>query len=630
MTKSPFLEKYYKPWSFRWIVQRSVLIVKERRLPQISFHNLIVDYKFTREVRKNLLKHEKGTGNGKAKLPSGLPYLDYDRFELPEIITCKDYPQDQLSALNRYFDHIYVINLERRADRRLDMIQKLTRLNIRAEFYPTEDGSTPEIIKEYQQYLETPIDPENAHELEKKLKRKVIYSPGSWAYLKSHKKLLQDAEKRGFNRILCFDDDVIFASDFESRFRQIVELIPEDWKLFYLGASQHSWIQGEDLEFPDEGKHDNRGMGYYRALNTDGGFAVGIQRSVFGFLREEIAKMNCSFDSGALRATARKYRGQCFVAYPNLVIADVRESDIRISRSQNSFARTVRWNLSDYAYPHRNDLVSVIMPAFNAEKTIEMSLRSVMNQSYRELEIIVVDDGSTDKTAEIAARLAKEDERIRLIVSPQNAGCYAARNLGLRNCSGKFITFHDADDISLKNRLQRQLIHHCLGDSAFSIMRILRSRLDSAEVAIEEEENLIFKVLQQKANNQSLLSEYREMPNVGLMTTMYNRELFEELGLFWENRFGADAEFPERVLYHKAGILGGHDFKKLLGYLSATESIPGLFRRIDTIGIISPEMTEQNLTKKYQAPEREAFEKKWRDRLRGKEDYIYPIFGESK
>jgi hypothetical protein len=624
MAKSPFLEKYYKPWSITWIIQRSILVLKQRRLPQISWHNLVVDYKFTRQVRRNLRKHKAGTGSDNVRLFSGLPYFDYDRFELPQIITCKDHLPDQLSNLNRYFDHVYVINLERRADRRLDMIQKLTRLNIQAEFFATEDGNTPEIIREYQEYLEKPIDTEKAHELEKKLKRKVIYSPGSWAYLKAHKKLLLDAEKNRYTRILCFDDDVVFARDFESKFARITSLIPQTWKLFYLGASQHSWIQGEDLEFPGDHGEEMSGDSYYKALNTDGGFAVGIHRSAFSFLQEEITKMNCSFDSGALRAVARKYRGKCFVAYPNLVIADVRESDIRISRSQNSFARTVRWNLDDYSYPHRNDLVSVIMPAYNAEKTIEMSLRSVMNQSYKELEIIVVDDGSTDRTAEIVSLLAKEDSRIRLIASPQNAGCYSARNLGLQQCTGKYITFHDADDISLKDRLQRQLIYHYLGDCTFSVMRNIRSRLDPTETKDVDQDNLILKALQQKASQQSVLSEYRDNPNIGLMTTMYNRELFEELGLFWENRFGADAEFPERILFHKAGITGGKDFRKLLGYLSSIESIPGLFRRIDTIGILSPEMTEQNLTRKYQTPEREAFEQKWRRRLQGLEEYEYP------
>lgn len=628
MTKSPFLEKYYKPWSITWIIQRFILVLKQRRLPQISWHNLKVDYKFTREVRKNLKKLEKGNLSGSDELLSGLPYFNYNRYELPEIITCKDYRSESLSALNSYFDHIYVINLQRRPDRRLEMIQKLTRLNIRAEFFIPEDGNDPETTREYQAYLDRPIDQEKAHDLEKKLRRKVIYSPGSWAYLKSYKNLISDSVKKGFERILCFDDDVVFAADFESRFQVLANKVSKDWKLLYLGASQHSWVQGEDLEFPQNANNGDPPIGFYSALNTDGSFAVGMHKSIFNILLEEISKMNCSFDSGALRAVARKHRGECFVAYPNLVIADVRESDIGIPRSQNSFAHTVRWNLSDYAYPHRNDLVSVIMPAYNAEKTIEMSLRSIMNQSFRDLEIIVVDDGSTDRTGEIASMLAKEDERIRLIARPENAGCYAARNLGLQHCTGKYITFHDADDISLKGRLHRQLIYHCLGDAAFSVMRNIRSRLEPDDPMNDDQEHLILKVLQHKANQQSVLSEYRDIPNIGLMTAMFNRELFEELGLYWDNRFGSDAEFVERMLYLKAEILGGRDFKKVVGYLASTESIPGLFRRIDTIGVISPEMTEENLTRRYLGPEREAFEQRWRNRLLGKEDYQYPIFTE--
>ena len=127
-----------------------------------------------------------------------------------------------------------------------------------------------------------------------------------------------------------------------------------------------------------------------------------------------------------------------------------------------------------------------------------------------------------------------------------------------------------------------------------------------------------------------MLSEYRDAPNAGLMTTMINRELFEELGLYWENRFGSDAEFLERLLYRKAGILGGRDFKKLLVFIAGTDVIPGLYRRIDTIGVISPEMTGQNLTKKYGQHERNEFEKTWRQRLEGIGDYVYPKLNEKE
>lgn len=623
MGKKPFLEKYFRPWSLRWLIQRFFLVIKERRFPQISIHNLLVDYRFTKEVKKQLKAFEKSGGKGTAVIGKNHLLKLQGTFELDHMITCEALPEAALSPLNRYFDHIYIVNLERRTDRRLEMIQKLSRLNIRAEFFKAEDGYSEQNVREFNDYMNTPIDPARAHEMEIRLRRKVIYSPGAWGTLKTYKRLLLDAKARKFSRVLCLEDDAVFAIGFDSLFEEKISQIPQNWKVLYLGASQHAWEEGIDLERLSGNENP---LPYYLPLHTDGAFAIGLHKDTFDYLLGEIDKMNCSFDSGALRSSTKQFRGDCYVMDPNLIIADVRESDIRISRKQLDFAHTVRWNLDLYEFPFKQDLVSVIMPAFNAEKTIEMSLRSVMNQSYRELEIIVVDDGSTDRTAEIVSRLAKEDDRIRLISSPQNAGCYPARNLGLRNCTGKFITFHDADDISLKDRLQRQLIYHCLGDATFSVMRNIRSRLEPDAAMKGDQESLILEVLKQKAQQQSVLSEYRDIPNIGLMTTMFNRELFEELGLYWENRFGSDAEFIERVLFRKAGILGGRDYKKVVGYLSSTESIPGLFRRIDTVGIISPEMTDQNLTRMYPASEREAFEKKWRERLQEKEDYLYPTF----
>ena len=89
--------------------------------------------------------------------------------------------------------------------------------------------------------------------------------------------------------------------------------------------------------------------------------------------------------------------------------------------------------------------VSVIIPVYNNEKYVEKCIRSVMNQTYRDLEIIVIDDGSDDKSPEILERLAKEDSRIQL-THQENQGVAAARNRGLELASGKYLTFIDGDD----------------------------------------------------------------------------------------------------------------------------------------------------------------------------------------
>jgi len=91
-------------------------------------------------------------------------------------------------------------------------------------------------------------------------------------------------------------------------------------------------------------------------------------------------------------------------------------------------------------------LVSVIIPAYNAELFIEETLKSVLAQTYQRLEVLVVDDGSSDRTAEIVQHYAGWDSRIRLI-QQANAGVAAARNRGIQEARGQFVAPVDADDI---------------------------------------------------------------------------------------------------------------------------------------------------------------------------------------
>lgn len=102
-------------------------------------------------------------------------------------------------------------------------------------------------------------------------------------------------------------------------------------------------------------------------------------------------------------------------------------------------------------------LVSVLMAACNAESTIDTALQSLLAQTYRNLEIIVVDDGSDDQTAAVVAAVAGQDARVRLLRPPHPGGPYVARNHALNQASGKFITVHDADDWSHPQKIERQV-----------------------------------------------------------------------------------------------------------------------------------------------------------------------------
>ena len=92
-----------------------------------------------------------------------------------------------------------------------------------------------------------------------------------------------------------------------------------------------------------------------------------------------------------------------------------------------------------------NDLISIVIPCYNAGKTLARTLNSVLLQDYKNLEIIMINDGSTDNTAEVACRFVERDNRFKLI-NQENAGVGAARNNGIRHATGRYLMFLDADD----------------------------------------------------------------------------------------------------------------------------------------------------------------------------------------
>lgn len=99
--------------------------------------------------------------------------------------------------------------------------------------------------------------------------------------------------------------------------------------------------------------------------------------------------------------------------------------------------------------------ISIVMPAYNAAKYIEAAIQSILNQSFENFELFVIDDASTDDTLSIAREFT--DKRITVTPNKANKGNYATRNLGIKMSRGKYICVMDADDISLPNRLATQL-----------------------------------------------------------------------------------------------------------------------------------------------------------------------------
>lgn len=126
-------------------------------------------------------------------------------------------------------------------------------------------------------------------------------------------------------------------------------------------------------------------------------------------------------------------------------------------------------------------LVSIITPCYNGAKYISETIDSVIAQTYTEWEMIIVDDGSKDNSAQIISGYAAKDSRIRLI-SQENAGSAAARNNGIRNASGQYIALLDADDLWLPEFLEKQIAFMREKDAVCVCCSYMRIDENSAEI----------------------------------------------------------------------------------------------------------------------------------------------------
>ena len=101
----------------------------------------------------------------------------------------------------------------------------------------------------------------------------------------------------------------------------------------------------------------------------------------------------------------------------------------------------------------QNSKVSIIVPAYNAEKNIEQCINSIENQTYKDIEIIIINDGSKDNTQKISENLKKIYKNI-IVVNQENKGVSQSRNTGIDKATGEYIMFVDSDDFIEKNMIE--------------------------------------------------------------------------------------------------------------------------------------------------------------------------------
>lgn len=114
----------------------------------------------------------------------------------------------------------------------------------------------------------------------------------------------------------------------------------------------------------------------------------------------------------------------------------------------------------------KDDLISIIIPVYNAEKFLDETVNTVLNQTYKNFELILVNDGSKDKSVDVIKKY--NDKRIKLIDNKNNKGAALSRNDGIRKAKGRYICFLDADDLWNKEKLEKQINFMKEKECAFS------------------------------------------------------------------------------------------------------------------------------------------------------------------
>lgn len=293
-----------RPYRFR---QSSFILFKPLSLPRL----------------KNLLHwRRKREASGNENKPS-------ERVSMPGRHIC--FPSEQY--LYKYVDHVYILNLLRRPDRFSTTVNRLHHEGIYTfEHFYAEDCREVQ----YTLLFETYNFLKQTKQIQPSPWR--VPSKGSFAILYSMWRMLEDAIANEYENILVLQDDIFCIDNFRQKFTNCLETAP-DWKLLYIGANDKKLVFKRMKDPPPPF--------YFPGGDADGAFAIIIKRCLFQTILDSITFQQ-PFDSGPLRHMQRRFTRQCPVAYPNLIIADVSESDCRENRPQEAFSKRVLWDMTLY------------------------------------------------------------------------------------------------------------------------------------------------------------------------------------------------------------------------------------------------------------------------------------------
>jgi len=362
--------------------------------------------------------------------------------------------------LERQVDRAFVLNLRHDVDKWTRLARELAELGLPVERLPAVDGMTPEVRSQWREYFA--LGPQTPRELQ--LRRRSIASAGAWGYLLGMRRVLEEAIRDRLGVIALFDDDVALHEDAAELLPLVLDELPEDWKLCYLGATGRSW--GSAKPYTEH---------LYRPrAHVDGSYAVLVHHTAFAELLASVERMEAPFDSGALTELTQQHPAEVFVAWPNLAIADVRSSALREAREQETFAVRARWSLEDYDYDFSvpptasgasEPRVSLLVPLTSASSHAWDFLGALRRQDMRDFEVLLVPSPEHGHVVEHAEQLAATDSRVRVLVPARAVSWANLANVALEQARAELLSLPRPSEISDPRRLSSLL--ESLGDASY-------------------------------------------------------------------------------------------------------------------------------------------------------------------
>lgn len=224
-----------------------------------------------------------------------------------------------------------------------------------------------------------------------------------------------------------------------------------------------------------------------------------------------------------------------------------------------------------------SELISVIVPVYNVEQYLEKCVKSIINQTYKNLEIILVDDGSTDNSGKICDNLSSMDNRIK-VIHKENGGLSSARNVEMKIVSGKYIAFVDSDDVIISNfyeHLYNMLIKYDADIAEAEFLRISSEEIDNVENILKENNKNIKISEVSNTGKEAIKIIYgiKEDPyvkKVVVWNKLYKKELLDNI-MFPEGKLHEDEFTTHKILYRANKIVSSNMY--IYGYIQTKSSI---------------------------------------------------------